>query len=90
MTAEVNIVVTERANALLVPATAVVDGHVWIVRDGRLHRQPVQSGVSGATKTEIVSGVTETDAIVVSPGAGLQEGRRVRALSGSDAAARAG
>lgn len=90
MTAEVNIVVTERANALLVPATAVVDNHVWVVRDGRLHRQPVETGIDGEAKTEIVSGVTETDAIVVSPGAGLQEGRRVRALSGSAAAARAG
>ena len=57
MTAETNIVVEQRDHALLVPATAVREGQVWIVRDGRLHRQPVRTGFSGETRTEIVSGL---------------------------------
>jgi len=75
MTAEVNIIVTERANALLVPASAVVDGHVWVVREGQLHRQPVQTGIHGEKRVEILAGLTETDVLVVRPGAELKPGR---------------
>jgi hypothetical protein len=46
----------------------VVDGHVWVVRDGQLHRQPVQTGINGELKRiEILSGLTETDRIVIRP-----------------------
>ncbi len=90
MTAEVNIVVTERANALLVPATAVVDGHVWTVRDGELHRQPVQAGIGGETRTEILSGLAESDTVVVRPATGLREGRRARAMPDPKPSAKAG
>ncbi len=89
MTAEVNIVVTERADALLVPATAVADGHVWIARDGQLHRQPVQTGINSENRVEILSGLTDADRIVVRPPAGLQEGRRVRETA-AGAAVKAG
>ena len=87
MTAEVNIVEEQRENALLAPATAVVDGHVWVVRDGRLRRQPVETGIKGELKTEIRSGLTETDRIVVRPPAGLEEGRRARATAAEPAPA---
>ncbi len=80
MTAEVNIIVEQRENVLLVPATAVVDGQVWIVRDGRLLRQPVETGVAGEAKIEIISGLAEKEVLVVRPVQGLKEGRRVRAL----------
>jgi RND family efflux transporter MFP subunit len=90
MTAEVNIVVTERADALLAPASAVADGRVWIVRDGRLHRQPVQTGISGESRIEILSGLTESDAVVVRPPSGLEEGRRARAIPVSEPATRGG
>lgn len=86
MTAEINIIVTERPNALLAPATAVVDGHVWTVRAGRLQRQPVQVGINGEFKIEIVSGLTENDLIVVRPASSLQEGRRARTSPALDPA----
>lgn len=78
MTAETNIIVEQRDNALLVPATAIREGQVWIVRDGRLHRQPVQTGFSGETRTEIVSGLGDHDALVIRPTTDLTEGRRAR------------
>lgn len=90
MTAEVNIIVAERSDALLAPASAVADGHVWIVRDGQLHRQPVQTGVNGENRIEILSGLTDADRIVVRPPAGLREGRRAREAATADAAAKAG
>lgn len=79
MTAETNIVVEQRDHALLVPATAVREGQVWIVRDGRLLRQPVRTGFSGETRTEILSGLSDDDTLVVNPTPGLTEGRRARA-----------
>ncbi|MFO1420632.1 MAG: efflux RND transporter periplasmic adaptor subunit [Candidatus Competibacteraceae bacterium] len=88
MTAEVNIVVTERPDALLVPASAVVDGQVWILRDGYLRRQPVQTGIRGESRIEILSGLTGNDDIVVRPVAGLVEGRRGRALPIAEPAAK--
>jgi len=78
MTAETNIVVEQRDHALLVPATAVREGQVWIVRDGRLHRQPVRTGFSSETRTEILSGLSDNDSLVVSPTTGLTEGRQAR------------
>ena len=78
MTAEINIVVAERPNALLVPTTAVREGHVWIVRAGHLHRQPVQTGFSGEAKVEIISGLGDDDALVIGPTARLAEGRPAR------------
>lgn len=80
MTVEVNIIVTERANALLVPATALVDGAVWLVRDGRLQRQPVQTGIGSAARVEILAGLSERDAVVKQPPATLQAGRRARTV----------
>ena len=59
-------------------ATAVREGHVWIMRDGRLHRQAVQTGFSGETRTEIISGLGDDDTLVIGPMARLTEGRRAR------------
>jgi RND family efflux transporter MFP subunit len=89
MTAEVNIIVTERANALLAPASAVVDGHVWVVREGQLHRQPVQTGINGEKRIEILSGLAETDSLVIRPVAELKEGRAARSQPTPDPAAKA-
>jgi RND family efflux transporter MFP subunit len=90
MTAEVNIVVTERDDALLVPATAVVDGHVWTVREGELHRLPVRVGIGGETRIEILSGLAESDVVVVRPIADLKEGRPARATLGREPSVKAG
>lgn len=76
MTVDVNLIVAERANALLVPSASVQDKAVWIVRDGRLRKQPIRTGVSGAGRTEVLSGLAEDDRVVESPGPGLEEGRR--------------
>ncbi|MCP5196943.1 MAG: efflux RND transporter periplasmic adaptor subunit [Gammaproteobacteria bacterium] len=77
MTAEVNIIVAQRENALLVPATAIAAGHVWTVSNDRLHHQPVEIGITGEAKTEIISGLTETDMLLVRPTSAIKEGQRV-------------
>lgn len=79
MTADTNIVVAERATALLVPVTAVNDGKLWLVRDGRAVRQEVTVGVAGDSQVEIRSGIGADDLIVIRPGDRLRAGRRVSA-----------
>jgi RND family efflux transporter MFP subunit len=78
MTAETNIIAKESPNALLAPATALASGAVWAVREGRLVRLPVQIGVKGRERIEIVSGIAEDDAIVIAPREGMKEGEAAK------------
>jgi len=78
MTTETNIVVRKTDDALLLPPSALQNGRVWRVRDGRLEARSVKAGASGAERVEILEGVAEGDAIVAVPGADLRAGTRVR------------
>lgn len=78
MTTDCNIVIQERADALLVPSEAVSEGKVWLVQDGRLARRAVETGVTGEGRTEIRGGIGPDDLVVVAPQAGLREGASVR------------
>lgn len=85
MTAETNIIVTERLDALLVPSSAVSDGELWLLRNGRAERVKVQIGIVGARRTEIRSGL-EPDQWVIVEASGLTPGERVRAEKTSPSA----
>ncbi len=80
MTAEVNIIITERAGVLLAPADAIKDGQAWRVRDGRAEHVPVGIGIHDLLRAEVLSGLSEGDPVVVG---GLDKlgrnGARVRA-----------
>lgn len=79
MTAEANIIIRIKQNALMVPRSAVTEGKVWAVRDGRLARVPVTTGITTPKAVEITAGLTEEDAVLSEPGEDLEEGARVRA-----------
>jgi RND family efflux transporter MFP subunit len=79
MTVDANLIVSERENALLVPSTAVQNGVVWVVEDGRLHRRTVKTGVIGAVRTEIVEGLPPESQVVETPSEKLRDGRAARA-----------
>jgi len=86
MTADANIIIDRHTDALLVPATALVDGNVWIVRDGRLARVAVRTGVRGENGVEVLDGISAQDAVVSVPAAGLREGQRARVATPARAA----
>ncbi|HVO00210.1 MAG TPA: efflux RND transporter periplasmic adaptor subunit [Steroidobacteraceae bacterium] len=78
MTTDTNIVIDQHADALLLPASAVSDAGVWVVRAGRASHVAVKAGIAGEREVEILGGVTEADAVVAAPPAELRDGRRVR------------
>jgi RND family efflux transporter MFP subunit len=79
LTLEVNVVTASRAKALLVPATAVRDSHIWMVRDGRASRRQVSTGVEGGKNREITAGLDRSTCVLVDPPESLKEGERVKA-----------
>ncbi len=78
MTTELNVIVRRVQDTLLVPADAVVDGRVWTVVEGRATSRKVTIGIRGGTRIEITAGLSETDAVIVAPPAGLKEGAKLR------------
>ena len=79
MTVDANLIVTERKAALLVPSSAIVNGKLWVLADGRLHRQAVRTGVAGAVRTEVLDGLAPQAQIVAVPTDSLREGAAARA-----------
>ncbi|MCA6329252.1 MAG: efflux RND transporter periplasmic adaptor subunit, partial [Phenylobacterium sp.] len=83
MTVEANLVVARRAGALLAPTEALSDGQVWVIHKGRAHARPVSTGARGVDRTEILSGLTSGETVILSPPSRLREGSRVQPAAGS-------
>lgn len=79
MTTEINIITAEKADAWLIPASAVINGAVLVEQDGHAQARPVVLGIKGRDRVEILSGLAATDRIVASPPAGLKAGDRIKA-----------
>jgi RND family efflux transporter MFP subunit len=83
MTTELNIVIERRDDAHLVPDTAVQDGRLWTVVDGRARPVPVRVGIRGNGRTEVSAETGDLPGTVVGlPPAGLKAGDRVRVKDG--------
>ncbi len=80
MTAETNIVVSERSDAMLVPTSAVMNGQVWCVVAGRAQLRAVTVGVEGLEQVEILSGLSMDDHVVLNPPAALKAGAWVSSV----------
>lgn len=82
MTVSVNVEAARAAGALRLPADAIRDAGtaspwVLVIRGGRATRQDVKLGLRGEGWVQILSGVSEGEAVVL-PGARIQPGARVR------------
>ncbi len=65
MTARVKIIVDEKNNALAIPAEALLDSYVFVVKDSTVERRDVVAGLIGDNNIEIVQGLAEGERIVV-------------------------
>jgi RND family efflux transporter MFP subunit len=81
MYARVNLTVEQRANALVVPANAVVDREgqrgVFLASNNTAAFRPVEIGIEDASRVEILNGVTEKDQVITTGAAALQDGDRI-------------
>jgi RND family efflux transporter MFP subunit len=78
MTTEINIIIAERADALLIPAAALIDGKVLAVENGAVPLRPVTLGIRGRTQVEIKDGLDLDAVIAAAPPPGLKAGDQVR------------
>jgi multidrug efflux pump subunit AcrA (membrane-fusion protein) len=70
------------ANALLIPAAAVVHegvkDWVWVVEEGAVHRREVEIGANNFDQIHVRSGLKPGEEVVVNGKQDLREGRRVK------------
>ena len=79
MYAYVSVLVAERKDALVVPATAVLTeqgkSYCLTVADGRIVRTPIEVGLRAGGNVEVTSGLTGEEQIVPKSQSGLHEGQ---------------
>ena len=83
MTVSVNIETDRRAKALVIPNDALANvkednAEVLLLHDGQVQRQRVRLGLRGLAASEVLSGLSEGDEILVDATASLTDGERVR------------
>jgi multidrug efflux pump subunit AcrA (membrane-fusion protein) len=78
MTGELAFVLHEKPSTRLVPSQAVQSGAIWIVKDGKLVKADAKIGLRSIERTEILSGLSNGDQIVLTPIGDLPEGKAVR------------
>lgn len=83
MTVSVNIETDQRTKALVIPNDALANvkedsAEVLLLRDGEVQRQQVRLGLRGLSASEVLSGLSAGDEILVDATASLADGARVR------------
>ncbi len=92
MFGRVTIFVDAGAKGLTIPSTSIVTGGkakkpvVFVVKEGKVHRTPVEIGQDDGSRTEIFSGLTVNDEVVVRPATDLAEGATVEAELATESA----
>jgi HlyD family secretion protein len=77
--ADVEVIVQSRENVLQIPTEAIFDhDKVYVLEQGRLQLRQVSTGLSNWQVTEIVSGVSEGEWVVVSAAVPLSDGVAAR------------
>ncbi len=78
MTGELAFVIAEKAQATIIPSTALQGGKVYVVRNGKIAIAPdFKAGLRSFERIE-ASGLADDDRVVISPIGDITEGRQVR------------
>jgi len=83
MTTEVNIVVAEKVDTLLVPATSVRGDSLFVIEGERVAVRDVVIGIRGNEFLEVLSGLDGVERLVRDGSIDLKDGARIR-ISGED------
>lgn len=79
MTGELAFIEEEKADADILPSTALQNGAFYVVKDGKISKSQALPGLRSIERVEVLSGLDAGDAVIVSPLGTLTEGSRVRA-----------
>jgi HlyD family secretion protein len=63
---------------IIIPATAVKDGAVFVLFDGKAVRRTVKTGAASIQGIRIEEGLTGGEDLIVAPPANLKDGDKVR------------
>ena len=63
---------------MIVPASALRDGAVFVLLDGKALRRPVKTGATSAQGVRVEQGLVGGEDLIVNPPAGLKDGDKVR------------
>ena len=63
---------------VMIPASAVHDGAVFVLLDGRAVRRPVKTGATSGASVRIEDGLIGGEDLIPSPPAGLKDGDKIR------------
>src|SRR5437660_12416401 len=78
MTGEMNIITGQHENAVLAPTRALIVDQVWIVKAGTVRKRTVKTGYRTLDFTEILSGLSQGDHVIVSNQDKMRVGRFVK------------
>jgi multidrug efflux pump subunit AcrA (membrane-fusion protein) len=81
MSVEANIVTREKANALLVPADAVLGSRVFVIDGNRARARQIEVGIRGSRQVEILSGLAQGERVAAPAPESLTDGQRVRVVA---------
>jgi multidrug efflux pump subunit AcrA (membrane-fusion protein) len=86
--AEVHLMIPEGSRSLILPVSTLIfrsEGlRVGVVRDGKAQLVPVILGKDYGNQVEIVSGLSENDAVISNPPDSLSSGATVQVVNSSD------
>jgi multidrug efflux pump subunit AcrA (membrane-fusion protein) len=77
MTGELAFIVESKDKARVVPAQAVQNGTVWVVRGGRLEKADAKLGIKSIERAEVLDGLADDDMVVISPVSKFAPGQAV-------------
>ncbi|MDP2139057.1 MAG: efflux RND transporter periplasmic adaptor subunit [Candidatus Didemnitutus sp.] len=83
LTGEVSIIISERANAVIIPRRALVGDYVYVVEGNQLVLRPVEKGYESLNQVEILKGLAVDERVVVEQQDRFREGDRVRVQASS-------
>jgi RND family efflux transporter MFP subunit len=82
MYADVTFNLQEKQKAMLIPASAVIEGDqpsvLLVDSTGRVRKRPIVLGISGANEQEVTAGLSLGDQVIVGGLGTLQEGEKVK------------
>lgn len=80
---DVEITVDKKDNVLRVSDMAIFEienkKHVYVIKSGKAELRQIETGIEGEDFTEIISGLSEGEQIIISPNEDIQDGSKVKA-----------